>query len=346
MFVDGEDQYLYVRTLGIGMEASAQLVIHVQTGDLVMRKVNKHLIEELETESDDPERVLFLIQSQARLHGVQPNIALLYSADDVPSPHVSDNSKLLYHRVKYFRYYNGGNLGDFSSACLTRGTAPPPSLICKMIRDLVEALRFMYSMQPYYVVHGDLHADNVFLNFNMPDGPSFFLGDFGWSTCGRLRAGNNFGAVVDIRQVWQHTQELMEIQSDYDSQHTLREYLEASIEPELRRLAHGPPSSLPKLERLLELLSAAPPTTPPDMRPFLPCEDQSTPLPRLYDAWEEAENARYIDGPWHVAQVSIDQSTGKLTVIRTSELSYHRPASSSYDTDSEDEEPKSLSNGV
>lgn len=337
-FVDGEDQYLFVRVLGVGMEASAQLVVHVQTGELVVRKVDKRLLDTSETEKQDPERILFLVQSQARLRGVQPNTAHLLSADDVPAPQRRGGQKLLYHRVKYFKFYNGGNLGDFRDTCQTRSLAPPSSLICKMIQQVVHALNFLYTMKPY-VIHGDAHIDNIFLHWgqNVSEGPEIFLGDFGWSTCDTIRAGNRYGLPVDIFQVWMHTRELLDIGTKSSSKSALRQYLEAVIEPELRRLAYGPASLLPNLAPLLKLLADAPAATPPDMRPFmLTRESHGSPSPLLYDTWEDAKKARGIHGPWHVAQVSIDPSCGKLNIVRLSPSTYHRPTPASPDDTNSD----------
>lgn len=86
VFVDGEDQYVFVRVLGTGRDASAQLVIHAQTGELFVRKVDKRLLDEQETEKEDNERILFLVQSQARARGVELNTAHLFSAEDIPAP--------------------------------------------------------------------------------------------------------------------------------------------------------------------------------------------------------------------------------------------------------------------
>ncbi|KAH8781033.1 hypothetical protein F5883DRAFT_516390 [Diaporthe sp. PMI_573] len=344
VFMDGEDQYLFIKILGSGLYATAQLVLQVQTGELVVRKVDKRLFDELEKQEEDPERILFQVQSQARQRGLQPNVSHLYSADDKPAPQRRGGRELLYHRVRYFKFYNGGTLSEFWQACETRDIAPPPSLILTMIRDVIQALHFMYSMKPYFVMHGDLHRGNIFLHWeqNASGGPRFFLGDFGRSTCGSIRAGNRFGLIADIRQVGLHTQTLLCAGTNYDFQSGLGQYLEAVVEPELLRLARGPATQLPDLTRLLELLSAAPTDTPspPDMLPFkFTGESRSIPSPLLYDTWEEARKARDIHGPWHIGQVSINPSTGKLTIVSTSTQTYHRPIvpdSASDDTDSED----------
>lgn len=333
VFVDGEDKYVLVKVLATGSEASAQLVVHAQTGDLFVRKVGKILLDGREKEKEDPERILFLMQSQARLRDVQLNTAQLYSAEDVPAPQ-RGGRELLYHRVKYFKFYNGGNLGDFRDACQTRDIAPPPSLICKMIQQVAHALSFMYSMNPY-VFHGDLHIENIFLHWdeNISEGPEFILGDFGWSTCDRIRAGNRFGLGFDIFHVWMHTQALLDIGAGSSSQGVLRQYLEDEIEPELRRLAYGRVSRLPDLAHLLKLLSTAPAATQPDMRPFmLTPESHSPPSPLLYDTREEVKNAQRIHGPWHIARVSIVPSSRKLNVVSMSPSTYHRPLQTSADT--------------
>lgn len=190
----------------------------------------------------------------------------------------------------------------------------------------------MYATKPF-IIHGDAHADNIFLHWdqNVSQGPNFFLGDFGWSTCGRARAGNKHGLPIDIIYVWRHTRGLLSAGSDSSCQSTLRQYLEDVIEPELFRVAYGPASLLPDLAPLLKLLSAAPAATQPDMRPFmLTPESRSPPSPLLYDTWEEAQNAQgIILGPWHIAQVSLDPTSGQLNVVKMSQLTYHRPGPTS-----------------
>lgn len=342
IFMDGEDQYLFIKIQGYGSQASAQLVLHVQTGELVVRKVAKYLLDEQEIEEEDPERVLFLLQAQAHQHGMQLKVAHLYSASDEPTPQRRGGRSLLYHRVRYFKLYNGGTLEDFGLACETRGIAPPPSLILTLTQDVVQALNFMYAMKPSFVIHGDLKWANIFLHWeeNASTGPHFFIGDFGLSTRGEIRTGNRFGLVVDIRRVWQQTDGLLRIGPRSDFQSELRQYLEAVIMPELYRLAHGPPSQLPDLTHLVELLSSAPTAAQPDMRPFmLTRESQGTPSPLLHETWEEARKARDVHGPWHIGQVDINPSTGKLAVVSMSTDTYHRPqpVSDWIGIDSEDE---------
>lgn len=316
VFVSGEDQYLFVRLLAVASESNAQLVVNARTGELLVRKVGNRLLNEREREKEDPERILFLLQSQARLRGVQSNLAHLLAAEDVPAPQESDGG-LLFHRVKCFKFYNGGNLGDLYDACITRSIGIPPSLILTMTVEMVHALDFISSMDPY-VLHGDAHMNNILLHWDN-NVLKFFLGDWGWSTCGRLRAGNKEGLPVDIVKIWLHVGSLLDAGANSSLQPVLRQYLTEIIEPELRKLSYGPPSRLPDLAPLLRLLSAAPDTTPPDMRPFmLNREPQSPPSPLLHDTLKEAQEAEGIRGPWHVGQVSIDPSSGKLTVVRLS----------------------------
>ncbi|KAG8161391.1 hypothetical protein KVR01_008378 [Diaporthe batatas] len=365
LFIDGEDQYLLIKTIGSGADAIAQLVLHVQTGELVVRKVGNVLLNEDQIHREDPERVLFALQSQARERGVQPSISHLQSADEVPTPQKREGQELLYHRVKYYDYYNGGTLEDFWHACTTKNLPPPPSLILTMVRDLSQALDFMYSMKPF-VIHGDLHWGNIFLHWNDKDisaGPRFVLGDFGRSTWGRARAGARFGLVMDIRRVWLDVcdfldfldfepgagllrrvwldvSDLLDFEPGGGLQRELKQFLEKIIEPELNRLAHGSASHLPDLTRLLDLLSTAPAANPPDMGHFMVTrESQSTLSPLLYDTHLEAQTARGIHGPWHVGEVSINRSTSKLSVINVSPDTFHRPhlTSEGYETDSEHE---------
>lgn len=227
--------------------------------------------------------------------------------------------------MKYFKFYNGGNLGDLYDACRTRSIEIPPSLILTMIVEMVHALDFISSMDPY-VLHGDAHMYNILLHWD-DNVLKFFLGDWGWSTCGRLRAGNKEGLPVDINKIWLHVGSLLDAGADSGLQLVLRQYLTEVIEPELRRLSYGTPTRVPDLAPLLRLLSAAPATTPPDMRPFmLNRESQIPPSPLLHDTLKEAQKAEGIRGPWHVGQVSIDPSSGKLTIVRLSPSTYPRPA--------------------
>lgn len=41
VFVEGDEQYVYVQELGVGFQAQAQLVQHVQSGDYLVRKISK-----------------------------------------------------------------------------------------------------------------------------------------------------------------------------------------------------------------------------------------------------------------------------------------------------------------
>lgn len=329
VFTNGEDQYLFIKIVGSGADASAQLALHVQTGELIVRKVGRRLLNLEQVQQEDPERILFSLQAQAQQRGVQPNVSYLQSANELPTPQRQEGKESLYHRVKYFNFYNGGTLEMFWRECETRDLSPPPSLILTMVQDISQALDFMYSMKPTFVIHGDLHWGNVLLHWNENNSPArFFLGDFGRSTCGRARAGNAFGLVGDIRRVWVHVCDLLNAGPSYSSQTELKQYLEEIVEPELSRLARGPASELPDFTRLLELLSAAPAANPLKMRPFMfTHESQSTPSPLLYDTWDEARNARGIHGPWHVGEVSVDRSTGKLSIISVSPNAYHRPHS-------------------
>lgn len=42
VFIDGEDQYIYIQSLGQGFQGQAQLVLHVQSGQYRVRKVDFH----------------------------------------------------------------------------------------------------------------------------------------------------------------------------------------------------------------------------------------------------------------------------------------------------------------
>lgn len=65
LFVDGQDEYLFVKTLGCGPNSQAQLVLHLQTGELRVRKVTLRHLDKHMKKSEDKEKVIFYQQDQA-----------------------------------------------------------------------------------------------------------------------------------------------------------------------------------------------------------------------------------------------------------------------------------------
>jgi hypothetical protein len=330
VFLSGDDQYLFIKNLGSGKDAVAQLVLRVPTGEFVVRKVDKRLLKESETENEDPEKILFKLQSRTCQDGLPPNVSHLYSAADEPEPPRQGDRKSLYHRVRYYRLYNGGTFSEFWLTCVELNLACPPSVVLTMIEDIAKALDVMYSMKPEFVIHEDLHRGNIFLHWgqNTSKGPSFYVGDFGRSTVGGTRPGNHYGYVADIRLLSLRAEDLLYSGTDTGFQSELRQYLQTVIEPELVRLRNGPITQLPNLTRLLELLSAAPAVTQdlPELLHCLTAPDNCTSFsPLLHDTWQEARLAQNIHGPWHVGEVSTNPSTGKLAIASVSTETYHQP---------------------
>ncbi|KAK7698537.1 hypothetical protein SLS64_012405 [Diaporthe eres] len=176
LFLDAGDQYLFVKDLGYGAHSQAQLVQHLQTGELRVRKVSRRHLDEKEKKKEDREKVLFYLQEQAAKLGIQPHIAHLFSANDVPAAEGASKGK--WSRVAYMRYCNGGDVCQLYDAYEDSGQAMPSSLILRLLKQVVYALYFTSTCG---VLHADLHDGNILIHHDRALGgrPDFYVADFG-----------------------------------------------------------------------------------------------------------------------------------------------------------------------
>ncbi|KUI67452.1 hypothetical protein VM1G_02920 [Cytospora mali] len=127
LFVDGDDQYLFVKSLGNGDQSYAQLMWHLQSGKLRVRK------------------------ERARKTSVQPNIVHMFSGGNVPARQQKPEDPQKWHRVVWMSYMNGGHLDDFRAGCSQRGLVVPRPIILRLVHRLGARVhrKFEEGFQPY-----------------------------------------------------------------------------------------------------------------------------------------------------------------------------------------------------
>lgn len=109
LFTSGGDEYLFVKNLGTGFQSSAQLVLHLQSGELCVRKVAKRRLSEAARQDPDREEAaLTVLQGRISRAEPQPNIVRFYKAADVLSRRESPGLPKRWHRESYFQFCNGG----------------------------------------------------------------------------------------------------------------------------------------------------------------------------------------------------------------------------------------------
>lgn len=324
LFLDGEDQYLFVKNLGSGAYSQAQLVLHLPTGELRVRKVSRRHLDEPEKQKEDREKVLFYLQEQATKLGVQPHIAHLFSAHDVPAAQGAGEGK--WSRVAYMRYYNGGDVCQLYEAYDASGQAMPSSMILRLLKQVVCALYFTSTCG---VLHADLHDGNILIHHHRAlDGrPDFYIADFGAAERGALtdrmnRYGDDVCHLSQDLDKWLHAGPKVDV-GDRD---VLWRYLDAVVYTVLFHLASQPVDHLPDLKPLIDVLQYAPAGPPETLPVGYDHESKDVCVPLYHASEQDALCAFGVAGPWHLAQVSIDESTGHVSVARFSPETFDNAA--------------------
>ncbi|KAJ0108151.1 hypothetical protein J7T55_007270 [Diaporthe amygdali] len=301
VFVEGQDQYLFVKSLGYGASSQAQLVLHVQSGDLLVRKVKTERLCEAEKNIPDRENVLFYLQQQAAQRDEQPNIVRLFSANDVWA--VQGPGTRLWSRVFYLKYYNGGSVGELYMKYVRAKKAMPSSLILRLLTHVVAALNFISSCN---VLHADLHDENIFLEVSRNEAPNFYIADFGEAEQGALtNASNKFPE--DVFMVCMNLENWLETGPDLtDDRDELWHYLNNDVHSVLADLVDSASNQLPDLRPLLEVLQAAPQGLPVPLDAWILPQDEDTLMPLYHTTEQGALEASRIAGPWYVMEVALD----------------------------------------
>lgn len=108
LFLHGDDQYIFVDRLGTGNQGATQKVLHVQSGELRVRKVT---YERLKIEGESSQEyggsenaILTLLQESAHNRGARPNIVQFHGGADIPVSSQDSRSR----QETYSKFYNGG----------------------------------------------------------------------------------------------------------------------------------------------------------------------------------------------------------------------------------------------
>lgn len=361
LFVDEDDQYLFVKNLGSGAQSYAQLVWHLQSGELRVRKVSVRRLSHTEKEKDDTERdLLTKLQERARETNLQPNIVRIFSGGDVPARQEQAEGPQKWHRVIWMSYMNGGHLNDFRIGCNERGLTVPRLIILRLVQQVASALQFMYAKPA--VLHRDMHSANIFLNWaGDSDLPDFCIGDFGQA----IQADDDGGF-----KLWDgHVKELFEegVQPYEQDVQSLRSHAKALLACPLGRAKKGSmgaepdivkqvmskldeianpamtPGSPPDLTGLLDLISSASalPSGSHDIADFkFGSQDANSLIPMYHNTVDECLQVKQIHGPWHCAKVSLSVDLGKVLpgILEISERTHHRPNKLNDDSDTDSEE--------
>ncbi|KAK4140040.1 uncharacterized protein C8A04DRAFT_15326, partial [Dichotomopilus funicola] len=192
-------QFLFVRNLGAGIESVAQLVIDVDTGERLVRKVAaKRCSKTTQTTKannlsalgltslglkPNEFQVLDAIQRNftAPKPGLLCNIVECYGHEYLPSNHTTPDGQTKTYSVSYWKLYNGESI---NSRWLDRDetiTAPPITIIARMLRQVLCTLHYLHTAGPRPMLHHDTHFGNVWIHWPEAEYalPQFYLGDFG-----------------------------------------------------------------------------------------------------------------------------------------------------------------------
>lgn len=184
------EPYLLVREFTAGMESAVQLLVHQHTGKLIVRKVPHRIkhksfgktvdlvtaanIEAYGADSNEIQMVKYLIpftkrSPSARMYELIENRVIDVGAAD--SKH--------FLRESFWMYYNAGSLDDLAQLYQDRLIYPPPSLVARIIHQVLASIEFMLS-SGRGVLHRDLHFGNIFVHWDSNDFlPNMYLADFG-----------------------------------------------------------------------------------------------------------------------------------------------------------------------
>lgn len=184
------EPYLLVRELPGGMQSSVQLLIHQYTGKLIVRKVphrikhdswgitldlvNAAHIEAFGEDSNEVRMVKYLTPYAKS----SPN-PLIYHLIDNRVIEVGASNSGQFLRESFWKYYNVGSLDDLAQLYQDRMIYPPPSLVARIIHQVLASLEFLLSTGRG-VLHRDLHFGNIFVRWRSNEFlPSMYLADYG-----------------------------------------------------------------------------------------------------------------------------------------------------------------------
>ena len=183
LFLEQEsDPYLFVSRLGDGCFSHAQLVWHIPSQQLRVRKVpHRRLKQPYRPDTDVELKVFNHLSMASPIPDINPRIAKLISQSNIRRIPQYPGDPIKWTPVSYWEYYNGGELGDFLN---DSGTNLSLTVVARFLHQILQSLEFCYKAG---VIHQDLNSGNIWIHWENGDEskgalPDFYLGDFGLST--------------------------------------------------------------------------------------------------------------------------------------------------------------------
>lgn len=321
VFKDEKGEYLFVRNLGQGVQATAQLVLHLESGECHVRKVFKNpgtLQQIIALGAHVSEaRILTLLQAAAQAtNSNDTHIVTVFGSSYAEVP--STGSAQLVVPVLCIGFCNGGDLSGLQDA--------PESIVFRMVLHVAQALKFMYANS---VMHNDLHSGNVLVNLTGDEGIDFYVGDFGHATSRSETEAAEKWFGFDAFFLIDLIHEVREERVSREMQDILRE---------LSDLADNVDGGVgfPNLDRLLALAEHAAeddPVTAEDLECFRKpaplriahYDDVDTCLQNLDEGFDPEVGT--IEGPFQIATVSVDSTGGVQSIVSIDEeIRYFAPS--------------------
>ncbi|KAL2160954.1 hypothetical protein VTH06DRAFT_8666 [Thermothelomyces fergusii] len=206
MFAFGRRRLLFVCNLGSGVESVAQLVRDVDSGEVLVRKVNaRRMVHHADADRTGalkkPNEIRVLEALRRDFHASPSPLPPRWIADCYGHEYIesgrdkaAERGWSMYHSVSYWKLCNGQSVGV---RWVKEGPFPPASIVGRMARQVLSTLQFLYTAGPRPLYHRDAHLGNVWIHWPSAssagqggDGgdaddacslplPDFYLGDFG-----------------------------------------------------------------------------------------------------------------------------------------------------------------------
>jgi hypothetical protein len=177
--------YLFALTLGRGAESVAQFVLHHPSGTPLVRRVpHRRLTDDQVAKRSRESTILSLVKAALKrksLTNEDVKIVQVFAEEDIPTPWALPSDPGLWYRAAYMPYYNGGDLSAFKRKFTNPGSAGVPRyVVLTLLAQVLRALDFLLRLEPTPVLHGDLHGENIFLNWKDDSPvPEFVVADLG-----------------------------------------------------------------------------------------------------------------------------------------------------------------------
>ena len=183
--------YLFCQALGKGIQASTMIVRSIDNKKDYVRKKTRPTNPNNRANGGVDKPDVSLHKKHQRI----PDLRSWEQFAVLPEGHKDHQDFRSLSLVS--QYCNGGTVGRFVRVLKTAKVMPCEVLLWQMMDQLLEVVEALHH-EPTPLVHKDLHAHNIFLNFDQEDSPlpDFYVGDFGLATP-LQNLGRDNGPVVE-----------------------------------------------------------------------------------------------------------------------------------------------------